>query len=890
LADPGDQSDATQPSPGRASDPDVPIDRIGRYLVLDLIGAGGMGVVYAAYDPALDRKVAIKLLHDDHEPAQARLLREAQALARLRHRNVVAVHDAGRFRNQVFVAMELVEGTTLQRWLAERPRPWREIVRVFVEAGRGLAAAHAEGLVHRDFKPDNVLLGADGSVRVADFGLAHPVGEPDPGVVGTPRYMAPEQQSGAPVDARADQYAFCVALREALARRRRGRVPARLGALVRRGLAPAPADRHPDMDVLLRALAHDPAVARRRALGAVLLAAAAATATFGLTRAPPAPPCADPGALDGAWDPATRARLRGAFLATGSAHAEETFERVARRLDDYAAAWSAMRAGTCEATRVRGEQSDAMLDLRMACLERRRGALASLASVLAEAPDRAVLDGAVVAAARLPDLAGCADRQLLAGAIPPPPTELRPRVLAARARIDAASALIVAGRYPDGAALARAAAEEARAIPYPPVVAEALHVRFLAEVSLRDPAARAAGAEALVHAARARDDEGAARLWTRLLFLVSQGEHPAEALALLPAAEAAVARAGEGAELVAHLRNAEGVVRQALGDHAGAERAHTEALGALARAARPDLDLLAKNLNNLSGALGRQGKVAEARQALERAIAITVELLGPEHPNVGVMHANLGVLLLESFGDPLAAGRRLERARAILERLDPTSPQTALAVWNLGEVALVRGRLDEALRHHRRALAVYRRRLGPDHPRAAVVATCLADTLARRGELAEAAPLVAGALAALRRAHAGDHEDTARALAISARVHGLAGRPLDAMAHADQAVAMLERLAGRDAPRLAELLSIRAELHAARGRDDLAADDDRRALAIHERMSPAGLHAGRALAALGERTLALGRRAEATPLLERAIAILEGAGGDAARPRALLAR
>ncbi|MCA9716826.1 MAG: serine/threonine protein kinase, partial [Myxococcales bacterium] len=147
---------------------------VGRYVVLSRVGAGAMGLVYAAYDPDLDRKVALKLLKRragaDADAAQARLQREALALAKLNHPNVVSVHDVGVHAGQVFVAMEFVEGRTLRAWLADGPdggpRPWQEVVEVFTAAGRGLVAAHAQGLIHRDFKPDNVMLGDDGRVRV----------------------------------------------------------------------------------------------------------------------------------------------------------------------------------------------------------------------------------------------------------------------------------------------------------------------------------------------------------------------------------------------------------------------------------------------------------------------------------------------------------------------------------------------------------------------------------------------------------------------------------------------------------------------------------------------------------------------------------------------------
>jgi serine/threonine protein kinase len=293
----------TEPAPGReASIPEG--TRLGRYIVGRLLGSGGMGVVYTAFDPELNRKIALKFLHPPANEADAarqrvRLLREAQAMAQLRHPNVVAVHDVGVLEDQQFVAMEFVEGSTLRRWLQERPRSWREIVATFALAGRGLFAAHRAGLVHRDFKPENVLIGQDGRVCVTDFGLARsyenesaarlrtdaPPEETATSAVatpvtvtgtllGTPAYMSPEQHRGEEVDARADQYSFCVALHEALygerpgARGASGRadsaVPTWVGEVISRGLRMNREERWPTMATLLGALEADPEARRRR--------------------------------------------------------------------------------------------------------------------------------------------------------------------------------------------------------------------------------------------------------------------------------------------------------------------------------------------------------------------------------------------------------------------------------------------------------------------------------------------------------------------------------------------------------------------------------------------------------------------------------------------------
>jgi serine/threonine protein kinase len=260
--------------------------RIGRYRVVQRAGAGGMGVVWEAHDPELERAVAIKLVRAESAAARERVLAEGQALARLSHPNVVPVFDVGLHGDQVFLVMELVRGETLRQHVAAAPRDPRAIAQIYRQAGEGLAAAHRAGLVHRDFKPDNAIVGRDGRVRIVDFGLACPPGLADdapdvPPVIGTPRYMAPEQAAGGVITAAADQYAFCASLREALTPRAGdvGRATTRwLEAIIARGTRADPAARFPSMDEVTRALAREPRGALRSRLRVVAAAALAAGA------------------------------------------------------------------------------------------------------------------------------------------------------------------------------------------------------------------------------------------------------------------------------------------------------------------------------------------------------------------------------------------------------------------------------------------------------------------------------------------------------------------------------------------------------------------------------------------------------------------------------------
>src|SRR5215831_2360611 len=417
---------------------------VGRYELSDVpLGSGGMGVIYPATDPQLNRTVAVKLLHKPGREAEA-ALSEARALARLAHPNVVPIFDVGQDGEEVFMVMELVRGETLRAWVKSRPRTRREILAAYREAGKALAAAHAQGLVHRDFKPDNAIMGIDGRVRVVDFGLACEAadeatsGRARQAVAGTPRYMAPEQSIGQPVTPAADQYSFCVALAEALGAGKEEKsapaLPRWLQTAIDRGRDPMPSDRFPSMQDLLRALADDPAVKRRWwiASGAVVAVG------VGLFVAGRRMSARDPGCDDGAqrlasvWGDAgpTAALDR---IATLSAYGRSLKPRLEKQLGEHARNWA---GGYHDACLARGRsQSDALVDRRMACLERGRAALESVARIMATA-DAPMLPSLVKAVGEIPSPESCNDLEALLAGVEPPPPALAARVAKLRGRIE----------------------------------------------------------------------------------------------------------------------------------------------------------------------------------------------------------------------------------------------------------------------------------------------------------------------------------------------------------------------------------------------------------------------------------------------------------------------
>jgi tetratricopeptide (TPR) repeat protein/tRNA A-37 threonylcarbamoyl transferase component Bud32 len=727
-------------------------DGIGRYLVLDRLGAGAMGEVLAAYDPDLDRKVAIKLIKPrgwDSEVARARLHREAQALAKLRHPNVIVVHDVGLQGERLFVAMEHVEGITLGKWMGQHdgPRGHREVLEVFLAAGRGLAAAHAAGLVHRDFKPENVMLANDGRVLVLDFGLARAVDQDEVrpsseagaqlvwlatpttrtgALVGTPAYMAPEQFEGR-ADARSDQFAFCVALYEALHGQRpfagenafelctavthgelrdppKGtKVPTWLHRVVVRGLATAPTQRWASVGELLAALQDDPSARRRKWLvgGAVLTVLALGGLGARLYVDARAERCRGAAArLEGVWDDTRRAQVRDALTATGVAFADSTWERVEERVDASTQAWVDARNEACRATQ-RAEQSAELLDLRMHCYDRWLDGLTAQLDVLANA-DATVAREAASAVSNLPSLDACADADALRDEHPlPSDPDARARIDDALHGLDRVWALERAAKLEDAAAAAGELVAEGMRLEYPPLLAQALMVRGNTLVALGEV------------------EDGLAVL-----------EHGYEV--------ALGSRLVDESAAIAGLLVAASSVRLGDDDMAARWALHARALERASHTPR----VRATVLGNLGSFAFEQGRLDEAGQLYARAATLMTQALGWEHPVTARCLNNLGNVAVRN-GELGRARESFQQALEIMERtLGPDHPDIVATSSNLSQVLAMEGHRAEAKVLAERALALAERTLSADDPLEAALLVNLAvasdDPAARRSYLEQA--------------------------------------------------------------------------------------------------------------------------------------------------------
>jgi len=856
---------------------------VGRFQLTRHLGRGAMGDVWAARDPELGREVALKFLGMNADalsaPATERMRREAQAMARLNHPNAVTIYELCEADGQLFCAMELVDGVTLRSWLGA-PRSWREVLDVALGAGRGLAAAHAAALVHRDVKPDNILIDDRGRARVSDFGVAKligldestaspidrdrpveaPVRTETGALVGTPAYMAPEQLERGEADARSDQFSFCVTFWEALfgerpfaagdlasliARVHAGPRPPgdRRGApraLVRclvRGLAVDPALRWPTMDALVDELERVHARARRRRAVVVgaLATAAVLAAAIGLAAwlAGGSPTVDARGAAQDriarAWGPRQKEVLAAHLLASGHPAARGVLATLLRSLDQYRDAWIGMRVDAWGATYVRKEQDRALLERRLACLDRLADQLGAVVGELAALRRQQVPDAPGVVAGLLP-VAICADRdRLLAMVAPTESASAR----AADTELGHIMAMTLAGRHEEAVTRAEGLLSRGARDTDPALTAYTLYTLGTAQAYAGKPEAEATLRRAIEAAATARDHFLVARAWNRLvLYLAETRGQLDEALELAPAASAAIEQAGADPVQRADLHVALGSIANQRAEFAAARDHFTAALDGYRAAAASDPRLVMRVVQTeagLGGVLINLGDLAAARSLLEASLTSLRGDYGELHPVIASTLQNLAVVsqlekrwkdaellgrqalfvaravlppgdsriigMLRSLAISLRAqeqfaGARMEldAARAELARDADAQPlevaRMDLAICDL-EQSAGPARASQVVPVCRQALDGVTRTLGADHPLRATALAQLARALEERAP-AESLALYGEALRvlALHPEHAADfHHEFLAGLARAALA---AHRPADALAWFDR--------------------------------------------------------------------------------------------------------
>ena len=719
-----------------------------RYRVVGALGRGGVGVVYRGWDEELGRPVAIKFLRpdrpekerDDSVGLAGRLRRESMALAALSHPNVVAVYDVVEGKDGVGIVMELIEGVDLRTWLRATKRDTEEILDVFIQAGRGLEAAHAGGLVHRDFKPGNVMVGDDGRVRVLDFGLArlvaaHP-SQPtrhsgrhivvskgtrtdgvftDHGtVMGTPAYMAPEQIDGLLLDARSDQFSYCVALYEALSgarpfdvrslRERRKAIDAgptplmtvsrRLRDAIGQGLQADPDARYPSMraliDVLERERRPTPKAWWIAGLGLVGVGAA-----IGLTTKDPAAPCGVTDPREASWNDAKRGEVQAAFAAVDAPFAADAWTKTEATLEAYVERWGREREAACAL--------EVIDPRRLACLGRVRTRFDAVVDIFANA-DADVVENALGVMRRLPEPSACEERKELDD----------PELQALHAR---AVALMDSAQYEDAKRTADSLLAKAVAADNAAYEAIGLLITGSCMDELGDY------------------DEAIEKLEDAYFIAVRLGAHRTALEAALDAAGAAgmgARRAEEGRTWIRHARSqlqriedaealqaqilvVEGGIALMAGDLDEGLKLLEEAHAIYVRLNGED-DVESVNvLNNIGLAYQEMGRFEEALGHHVRARDLFSALNGPEHPSVA--NADHAIAACQgSLGRTDEAVETYQRVIARWEKtLGPTHPRVAMAFYNIGHVHQMADQFEQALAAYMHAISLLEESMGRDH-------------------------------------------------------------------------------------------------------------------------------------------------------------------------------
>jgi eukaryotic-like serine/threonine-protein kinase len=712
---------------------------IGRYLVTGGIGRGAMGAVLGAYDADLDRKVAIKLIAeplDADEDRRKRLLGEAKSMARITHTNVVTVYDAGVWHDRLWVAMELIDGVTLDQWHADGERSVAEIVDAFVAAGRGLAAAHDAGVLHGDFKPSNVMFAKNGRVVVADFGLSNSLESPKPSEavlespVGTPAYMSPEHFLGGAIDARADQFAFCVALFEQLtgARPFKGRsllelasaisqgslavaaaakIPTRVRAVVMRGLSSKPEDRFATMHELIAALESAVRPRWRWQLAIVAAVVLVGAVTWVLARDDERACVRGRERVQAFWNAGSRAGVTVTGEGMTAAALDLRADHLRDGLDRWLGEWIELYDEACRDGAPHSQEIAQRS--RVACIENRHDSARGFVELLTSTGVESRRVDALLEV--LPDLAEC--RGPAFGQWEPVPADpelarqvaaLRLRLSEARMRRRASSADAVA---PEVAAVLASARDSGLSH----VVAEAL-LEHAAVVRAQGgvAAAEAAVDEALDVALRDGHDFLAGRAINRRLLMMQ--EEPTvraiEAMRWAHMGEVLSTRGGATDRYLGDFPNNLGIILRHLGDREGALRECHRAEAFYGSGENPDRHSAIGARVNCAAALLELLRVDEAESILLEALAQFDEMFGPEHPDAITIAWNLANV-------EIVRGERhraLERGKnAMARQLAATGDQGLAARGSFIRMAQLHatvGEIAEARAMLERARAAYR--------------------------------------------------------------------------------------------------------------------------------------------------------------------------------------
>lgn len=857
---------------------------LGHYVLLEKLGAGGMGEVFAAFDPRLDRRVALKLLRAGSlsaEEGKARLLREAQAMARLQHPNVIAVHDVGTFGDRVFIAMEFVEGETLGEWL-RGDHTWQQIVETFVEAGSGLAAAHSAGLVHRDFKPDNVLIGKDGRPRVVDFGLARQsTSTPPPtlpitpdavipdsslavpltrdgAVMGTPGYMAPEQIAGLPTDARSDQFSFSVALYEALYGKRpyggatlrahaneiaQGHllappsgspVPDFVYDALARGLSSDPAKRWPDMASLLKALEPRQGLSGKLVLLVASLAVLAiAVTSFAVWQQRRLRVCGgSEKRLTGLWDDARKKEIHAAFLATRASYAEEVWRKVESNLDRWTLDWVNASRDACESARVRKVDSEEVYELRQACLDQKLDYLRAQTNVFAGA-DLDILSSAPSSSASLEGGIQCLDARAVSRRLEDPKereasTTLRRVMAEGRALFDASK--YAAGVEKLKGAVTPEASEG--------VQTEAL--LLLEHLQRRAGSVKDANQSLLLateHAVRAQDQGALATAFSRLAVAENEDD-VSRADVWMRLAHAAASKVPDDWRVLIELTLNDGILSTYRKNHEAAQQSFARALELQEQHLGPNHPEVAQTYNLLGVTLTNQNKPDEAIQFYEKSLALHLAVEGPAHAQTASAEHNLAATLRRKgqYDDALVHFQRALDARRTV--LGPEHADTLKSMEGMARTLQHLDRREEALVLLKELLEVRERTIGANSKEVAATCELLAELYAAGEDWPESKAMAERELTIAIESKGVDDPFTARARLTLARAQTGLGQWDAARKNLDEAM-RIRRKAGEASADVAVVLHSIAALSLEQKKGAEAKLGFEKSLAMRERLGSA---------------------------------------------------